>query len=72
MDHGDSMTTLGGSYTLFVDQHGVLRLQMHGAPRSVFVGGLVEVEHSGDIMFVSNPQRHRHLRDRSSDDAPEA
>lgn len=46
------MTAIDGTYTLFVDPHGTLRLQMHGAPRSVFVGGLVETETTGTVVFV--------------------
>lgn len=46
------MTVIEDTYMLFVDQYGTLRLQMHGAPRSMFVGGLAEVEPSGEIAFV--------------------
>lgn len=53
------MTTINGTYTLFVDPYGTLRLQMLGAPRSVYVGGLVEVESSGTLLFVSNPTHRR-------------
>lgn len=49
------MTRIPGTYMLFVDRHGHLRLQMHGAPRSVYVGGVTEIEHSGEVIFLQQP-----------------
>lgn len=48
-----AMTAIEGTYMLFVDCRGALRLQMHGAPRSVAVGGLKELTPAGQIVFVS-------------------
>lgn len=53
------MTHIDGTYTLFVDRHGTLRLQMLGAPRSVYVGGVIKTEPAGTLLFVSAPTRHR-------------
>lgn len=46
------MTAIDGTYTILVDTRGVLRVQMHGAPRPIRVGGLAEVKSSGEVIFV--------------------
>lgn len=51
------MTIIDGTYTLFVDRHSTLRVQMLGAPHSVYVGGAINTEPSGTLLVVSAPTR---------------